>query len=88
MNCLRREFRQIFAVARIGGDPFLPGLHGADRGHAAFLGGADELAVVVFGQAPGGKSAAGDAQQQQPAHGLRIVQSRTGSRCARRPRSR
>jgi hypothetical protein len=57
----------------------------AHRRHAALLGGADVLVVVVVGEPRGGEGPAGDPPQQQRAHRLRIFQrEQQGEAAARR----
>src|SRR5215831_16939663 len=46
----------------------------AHGGHAALLRRLDVFAVVILGEARRGEGAAGDAPQQQRAHGVRIFQ--------------
>ena len=71
---LRVHVHQLVAVGRVGLDALAVLIGGADARHAAFLGGADELAIVILGQASGGERPAGDAQQQQAARRLRVAQ--------------
>src|SRR5262245_36069498 len=62
------------AVCRPRLDALLEVIERAHGGHAAVLCRLDIFAVVILGEARCGEWAAGDAPQQQRAHGVRIFQ--------------